>query len=52
MSTLTQKIASLFPRQRPVSREDAAEIADCVGEGGAADPAGPPRVIDGPATSR
>lgn len=46
MSKLTETIASLFHRKRPVTPEDAAEIADWVGEGGAADPDGPPRVID------
>ncbi|CAN5400138.1 hypothetical protein BH09ACT4_BH09ACT4_06190 [soil metagenome] len=42
----TDRIASFFRRSRPVPREDAAEIADWVNEGGAFDPAGPPPVID------
>lgn len=40
------KVASLFRRPRPVTREEAAEIADWVNEGGAADPGGPPPLID------
>ncbi|MDJ0318696.1 hypothetical protein [Arthrobacter antibioticus] len=44
MSKFTEKVASLFHRRRLVTQEDAAEIADWVGEGGAADPDGPPRV--------
>lgn len=44
MSKLTEKVRSLFHRQRPVSREDAAEIADWVDEGGAFSPEGPPPV--------
>ena len=40
------KVASLFRRPRPVTREEAAEIADWVNEGGAVDPAGPPPLID------
>jgi hypothetical protein len=45
MSKLTEKVKSFFRRPRPVSREDAAEIADWVNEGGAVDPQGPPPVI-------
>ncbi len=52
MSKLSEKITSLLFRQRPVTREDAVEIADWVNEGGAADPAGPPRVIDEPTSDR
>lgn len=46
MSKLTEKSAPLLHRQRSVTREYAAEIANWVGEGGAADPTGPPRVVD------
>ncbi|MEP6482159.1 MAG: hypothetical protein ABJA94_09155 [Rhodoglobus sp.] len=46
MSKLTEKIASFFRRPRPVTPEDAAEIADWVNEGGALHPLGPPPVID------
>lgn len=40
------KVASLLRRPRPVTREEAAEIADWVNEGGAVDPADPPPLID------
>lgn len=40
------KVASWFRQPRPVTREEAAEIADWVNEGGAIDPAGPPPLID------
>jgi hypothetical protein len=46
MSKFTERVKSLFRRPRPVSREDAAEIADWVNEGGAYDPEGPPPVIE------
>lgn len=44
--TAKERIKSFFRRSRPLTREDAAEIADWVNEGGTFDPAGPPRVID------
>ena len=44
MSKFTEKIASLFHRQQPVTGEDAAEIADWVDEGGTTHPAGPPEI--------
>lgn len=44
--TLTQRLASLLRRRRPLSPEDAAEISGWVNEGGTFDPDGPPRVID------
>ena len=44
--TFRDKFSSLFRRQRPVTREEAARIADWVNEGGAFDPAGPPPVIE------
>ncbi len=46
MSKFTEKITSFFRRQRPVTREDAAEIADWVDEGGAFSPEGPPPIIE------
>lgn len=46
MSKFTERVKSLFRRPRPVNREDAAEIADWVNEGGAYDPEGPPPVIE------
>ncbi|WP_454790484.1 hypothetical protein [Mycolicibacterium lutetiense] len=46
MPKLTKKVKSLFSRRRPVTREDAAEIADWLNEGGALHPDGPPTVID------
>jgi hypothetical protein len=46
MSKLTEKVTALFRRRRPVTREEAAEIADWVNEGGTFDPNGPPPVID------
>jgi hypothetical protein len=46
MSKFTDKVKALFQRSRPVSREDAVEIADWVNEGGTFDPDGPPPVID------
>jgi hypothetical protein len=46
MPKLTKKVKSLFSRRRPVTREDAAEIADWLNEGGALHPDGPPTIID------
>lgn len=46
MPKLTKKVKSLFSRRRPVTREDAAEIADWLNEGGALHPDGPPPVVD------
>jgi hypothetical protein len=46
MSKLTEKAKSLFRRRRPVTQEDAAEIADWLNEGGAPHPDGPPPVAD------
>ncbi|MDV3126192.1 hypothetical protein M1247_14815 [Mycobacterium sp. 21AC1] len=46
MPKLTKKVKSLFSRRRPVTREDAAEIADWLNEGGAPHPDGPPPIID------
>jgi hypothetical protein len=44
MPKLTEKVKSLFKRRRPVTPEDAAEIADWVNEGGAPHPDGPPKI--------
>lgn len=44
--TFKATVDRLFRRRRPLKREDAAEIADWVNEGGSFDPAGPPRVIE------
>jgi len=44
--TFNEKLERLFRRRRPMTREDAAEIADWVNEGGSFDPAGPPRVVE------
>lgn len=44
--TAKERIKSFFRRSRPLTPEDAAEIADWVNEGGTFDPTGPPRVID------
>ncbi|MGW6694401.1 hypothetical protein ACWF62_11555 [Rhodococcus sp. NPDC054953] len=54
MSKIGTKVRSLFHRRRPVTREDAAEIADWVNEGGAPHPDGPPVVDDedGPGSRR
>ena len=46
MSKFTAKVKALFRRPRPVTREEAAEIADWVNEGGTFDPNGPPPIID------
>ena len=46
MSKFTDKVKALFHRPRPVTREEAAEIADWVNEGGTFDPNGPPPIID------
>ncbi|GAA1813002.1 hypothetical protein [Agromyces neolithicus] len=46
MSKFTEKVKSIFSKRRPMTPEDAAEIADWVNEGGAIDPEGPPRVAD------
>jgi acetylornithine deacetylase len=46
MSRLTKRFSSWLLRRRPVTREEFAEIADWVNEGGAIDPAGPPPLID------
>jgi acetylornithine deacetylase len=46
MSRLTRRFSSWLLRRRPVTREEFAEIADWVNEGGAVDPAGPPPLID------
>jgi hypothetical protein len=48
MSKLTEKLKSLFRRPRPVTKEDAAEIADWVNEGGAVSPDGPPPIAEEP----
>ncbi|MGV0746504.1 hypothetical protein [Mycolicibacterium sp. XJ870] len=44
MPKLPKKVKSLFSRRRPVTREDAAEIADWLNEGGALHPDGPPPI--------
>ncbi len=46
MPKIIDTISSLLGRRKPVTREEAAEIADWVGEGGAPDPDGPPRIVD------
>lgn len=46
MSKFTDKVKALFHRPRPVTREEAAEIADWVNEGGTFDPNGPPPILD------
>ena len=46
MSKFTDSVKALFRRSRPVTKDDAAEIADWVNEGGTFDPEGPPPVID------
>ncbi|MGW0174763.1 hypothetical protein ACWDUM_13080 [Rhodococcus sp. NPDC003322] len=46
MSKIGNKVKSLFSKRRPVTSEDAAEIADWLNEGGAPHPDGPPTVID------
>ncbi|GAA1615251.1 hypothetical protein [Leucobacter chromiireducens] len=48
MGRFTDSVKSLFGRRerRVFTPEDAAEIDDWVGEGGAAHPDGPPRVTD------
>lgn len=46
MSKFTEKVKSIFRRRKPMTRQDAVEIADWVNEGGAFDPEGPPRVIE------
>jgi hypothetical protein len=46
MSKSTDKVKALFHLPRPVTREDAAEIADWVNKGGTFDPNGPPPIID------
>lgn len=51
MSKFTDTLKSLFRRPRPVTKEDAAEIADWVSEGGATHPDGPPPIIDGESES-
>jgi hypothetical protein len=44
--TFRESLERLFRRRRPMTREDAAQIASWVNEGGSFDPTGPPRVID------
>jgi hypothetical protein len=46
MSKLTERIGAWILRRRPVTREEFAEVADWVNEGGALDPAGPPPLIE------
>lgn len=46
MPKIIDSISALLGRRKPVTREEAAEIADWVGEGGAPDPDGPPRIVD------
>lgn len=46
MSKLTERIGAWILRRRPVTREEFAEVADWVNEGGALDPAGPPPLLD------
>ncbi|MFD4180498.1 hypothetical protein [Rhodococcus sp. NPDC058514] len=48
MSKFSEKVKSLFSRRKPVTTEDAADIADWVNEGGALHPDGPPKVVDEP----
>jgi hypothetical protein len=46
MSRLANKVLSLLRIRRPVTREEAVEIADWVNEGGAVDTGGIPPIID------
>jgi hypothetical protein len=46
MSRFTDRVNAWLLRRRPVTRDEAAEIADWVNEGGAVDPAGPPPLIE------
>jgi hypothetical protein len=46
MSKLTDRISTWLRRRTPVTKEEFAEVADWVNEGGALDPAGPPPLIE------
>lgn len=46
MSKFAERVVSLFRRSRPVTKEDAARIANWVNEGGAVDPDGPPEIVE------
>ncbi|WP_181762860.1 hypothetical protein [Rhodococcus spelaei] len=48
MPRFSEKVKSLFSRRRPVTPEEASDIADWVNEGGALHPDGPPKVVDDP----
>ncbi|WP_171018744.1 hypothetical protein [Rhodococcus sp. Q] len=48
MPKFIDRAKSLFRKRRPVTREDAAEIADWLNEGGAPHPGGPPTVVERP----
>jgi hypothetical protein len=47
MSRFTGRFSAWLLRRRPVTKEEYAEVADWVNEGGALDPAGPPPLIEG-----
>lgn len=46
MGKFVDGVKGLFRRRKPVTPQDAEEIADWVNEGGALHPDGPPAVID------
>lgn len=46
MSKFTDKVRGIFRRRRPVTPEEAHDLADWVNEGGAFDPDGPPSVAE------
>lgn len=46
MPELMNRFSAWILRRRPVTREEFAEVADWVNEGGALDPAGPPPLLD------
>lgn len=46
MSKLSDRFSAWILRRRPVTREEFAEVADWVNEGGAVDPAGPPPLLE------
>ncbi len=47
MSKMSDRLSAWILRRRPVTRDEFAEVADWVNEGGAVDPAGPPPLLDG-----
>ncbi|TQL47537.1 hypothetical protein FB562_0601 [Homoserinimonas aerilata] len=46
MGRFTDAVKGMFRRRKPVTPQEAEDLADWVNEGGAFDPAGPPEVSE------